>query len=329
VTYTGGSGACVCTFTYDATAAVGGPSQALVTVTQTINAAPVVTGESTTVTVNSTDNSIEVLSNDTDLENDNIRVLTATATCGTVTTTFPTGWVTPGTSQSISYNAPASGPCTINYTVEDAFGNTAGGSVAVTINTVPPFTDDTETWTGCTDDQLMSGSYYWTWGNAGSDGNTETPARNNWYCGVNATTSNSTGPYGTNNETTAAWADSPYIYTEASSTVFQSGDHLYIQSPVLDGSSYDFSLSFDYAMDATLGTNTSLQIWVDNGTGTFAHHVTIQTGSDANGWTTNMTPVDLSQYNNSSLRIRIVVVIDGTAYQNDVTIDNIFLNGTP
>jgi hypothetical protein len=210
-----------------------------------------------------------------------------------------------------------------------ATGGFDEATVTITVNDVTPFTDDTETWTGCNDAQLMSGTYYWTWGNAGNDGNTETSARNNWFCGNNATTSNSTGPYGTNNNTTAAWADSPYIYTEASSSAFQSGDHLYIQSPVLDGSSYDFSLSFDYAMDATLGTNTSLQIWVDNGTGTFTHHVTIQTGSDANGWTTNMTPVDLSQYNSSNLRIRIVVVIDGTGYQNDVTVDNIFLNGTP
>jgi hypothetical protein len=54
-------------------------------------------------------------------------IIAATATTGTANVT---GGV-------VTYTAPASGPATINYTVQDQFGDTATGSVTITVDTGP------------------------------------------------------------------------------------------------------------------------------------------------------------------------------------------------
>jgi len=312
-----------------------------VAVTVSTNAAPVVTGESTTVTANSTGNSIEVLSNDTDPENDNIRVLTATATCGTVTTTFPTGWVTPGTSQNISYNAPASGPCTINYTVEDAFGGTTGGSVAVTVNTVPPFTAWNESFASYA---IGSGTRP-TWSNwtgmnpnnySGCNGSP--PSCTPWTI-LNTQTGSSTTSVGPSQGATGSGTN--FIYTEASGTTttygvgIASGDINYLESNgTLDASLYSFTLTYYYNMNFNADTTGTHTVQVYNGSSwdsvagtafgtggiTGDQHTSTQ-------WTQNT--VDLSSFRNADLAIRLQIQAGtGSSFYYDFGIDEIQVTGT-
>jgi hypothetical protein len=86
-----------------------------------------------------------VTSGVTDGENEDIHVSAASATCGTINTTVPTtpvSWnVSAYPTTNLNWTAPAySGPgqtCTINYTIQDSFGNTVNDSVVATVTEAP------------------------------------------------------------------------------------------------------------------------------------------------------------------------------------------------
>ena len=114
--------------TYTLSDGNGGSTTATVIVTVIgTNDSPVMMNDSTTVSQNSSSNSINVLANDSDPDGDSLTVTTATATNGTVTINAD------GTLGYVP-NDGFSGADTITYTVSDGNGGTGTATVAVTVN---------------------------------------------------------------------------------------------------------------------------------------------------------------------------------------------------
>ena len=121
------------TITYTITDGNGGSDSAVVTVTvNSVNDAPVANDDTANVQEDSSNNVINVIANDTDVDGDTLTVTAATAGNGTAT---PSGG-------NVSYTPDPnfSGQDTITYTISDGNGGTDSGVVTVTVASVadPP-----------------------------------------------------------------------------------------------------------------------------------------------------------------------------------------------
>jgi hypothetical protein len=109
-----------------------------------------------------------------------------------------------------------------------------------------------------------------------------------------------------------------------------SGSTQYLQSNVLDASTYALNFTFDWNMNVGDNADASLHLDAWNGT-SWDLDITgaaINTGSSGDVWTT-VGPVDLSSYTNADLQLRIRYAVgNGTTYLNDVAVDNLIVNGT-
>ncbi len=120
----------------------GGTITATVTVTVNgVNDAPVAINDSISVSEDSTNNIVTVLSNDSDLDGDSLTVTTVSAANGTVTI---------NSDGTLNYrpNANFNGTDTINYTISDGNGGTATATVTVSVGGVsdaPIAVNDTAT----------------------------------------------------------------------------------------------------------------------------------------------------------------------------------------
>ncbi len=118
------------TISYTISDGNSGTATATVTVTVNgVNDAPVAVNDSTSVSEDSTNNIVTVLSNDSDLDGDSLTVTAVSATNGTVTI---------NADGTLNYrpNADFNGSDTISYTISDGNGGTATATVAVTVNGV-------------------------------------------------------------------------------------------------------------------------------------------------------------------------------------------------
>jgi VCBS repeat-containing protein len=107
-----------------------GSDTGLVSITVTgVNDAPSASNDSATVAEDTTNSAINVLSNDTDVDGDNLSVTDATANRGTVSI---------NANGTLSYRPPANyfGSATLSYTISDGNGGTASANVAVTVTGV-------------------------------------------------------------------------------------------------------------------------------------------------------------------------------------------------
>jgi hypothetical protein len=121
------------TITYTITDGNGGSDSAVVTVTvNNVNDPPEANNDTANVEEDSEDNVINVTANDTDVDDDNLSVTSATASNGTAT---PSGG-------NVLYTPDANyfGQDTINYTITDGNGGTDSATVSVTVASVddPP-----------------------------------------------------------------------------------------------------------------------------------------------------------------------------------------------
>jgi CshA-type fibril repeat protein len=115
------------TITYTITDGNGGSSSATATITvNAVNDNPNTTDDSATVAEDSSV-TIDVLSNDTDVEGDPITVTAATATNGSVT-------INPDGTLNYTPNPDFNGVDTISYTVDDGNGGTTTATVTVTVS---------------------------------------------------------------------------------------------------------------------------------------------------------------------------------------------------
>lgn len=117
------------TITYAISDGNGGTASGTITVTiNAVNDLPVAVADSTT-TLEDTLANINVLSNDSDVENDTLSITSANAANGVVTVE---------TDKTLNYtpNANYNGTDTINYVISDGNGGTANSTVAVTITAV-------------------------------------------------------------------------------------------------------------------------------------------------------------------------------------------------
>ena len=128
-------------FTYSICDVIPECATATVTITvNNVNDPPVANDDTATVEEDSSNNSLNVTANDTDIDGNTLTVTTATAGNGSVT---PSGG-------SVIYTPDANfnGQDTISYTVSDGNGGTDNASVNVTVNNVndpPVAVDDTAT----------------------------------------------------------------------------------------------------------------------------------------------------------------------------------------
>ncbi len=316
-----------------------------VTVTLT-NAAPVVTGETASIDVSATGD-IEVLSNDTDADGDDLRILTATATCGTVNTAFPTAYVTPPAAQSINYTAPGTaGTCTINYTVEDEFGATAAGAVTVTVNPPDQITACAANWTPGsstaplnitenfnTRNDAAAAIFAQGWTTGTSYGGAK-QGNNCWFTDTGSTASGQTGLTSGNPQ--------PYVYLEATNNTtttprcgtYGGTDTFWLESPNIDAATYSTTLtmSFDWNYESSQTTGySSIDVYYRNGAAggwTLLQNITNTRRGNPAAWTStgNINLNGVLSLANS--RVRIMVTRGGTDYRHDVVFDNINVSGT-
>jgi hypothetical protein len=118
------------TINYTVSDGNGGSDSASVTVTVTsVNDAPEATNDTASVAEGSSDNTIGVLANDTDLEGDTLSVTEASASNGSVSV---------NENGTLSYSPQASliGTDTITYVVSDGNGGSDTASVTVTVTAV-------------------------------------------------------------------------------------------------------------------------------------------------------------------------------------------------
>ena len=126
------------TISYEVTDGLGGQSSASVSITvNAVNDAPVATDDEINTDVN-TVVTIDVLSNDNDLDEDTLSVTAATADNGTVLINLD------GT-LSYTPNTDFNGADSISYEISDGFGGLSSAKVDVLVNTTPVAIDDTAT----------------------------------------------------------------------------------------------------------------------------------------------------------------------------------------
>jgi len=104
----------------------GGSASATLTITVLVNEAPEAIADSVAVTAGE-EITFDVLSNDTDDENDPLQVISAVADVGTVT-------INADGTLTYSANAEYTGTDILSYTIRDSFGAQAQGTVTVTVN---------------------------------------------------------------------------------------------------------------------------------------------------------------------------------------------------
>ena len=134
------------TFTYKASDGTAESLAATVTVTvKAVNDAPVASADSATVGEDSGANAIDVLTNDTDVESDELRISAVTqGSNGAVVITAAGAGVTYAPNENFS------GSDSFTYTVEDGHGGTASATVTIAVDGVndgPSAVDDTATTT--------------------------------------------------------------------------------------------------------------------------------------------------------------------------------------
>ncbi|RHW74844.1 Ig-like domain-containing protein, partial [Colwellia sp. RSH04] len=107
----------------------GGSASAILTVTVLENQAPVAIADSATVVAGESV-IIDVLSNDTDLESDQLTVISAIATQGTVS-------INSDNTLTYTANADFSGIDSLEYTIQDVFGGESSVAFDVTVTAAP------------------------------------------------------------------------------------------------------------------------------------------------------------------------------------------------
>jgi hypothetical protein len=108
------------------------------------------------------------------------------------------------------------------------------------------------------------------------------------------------------------------------------GSEQYLESNVIDASTYALDFTFDWNMNVGDNTDASLHLDAWNGT-SWDLDITggaIKTGDNGDVWTT-VGPVDLSTYTNADFQLRFRYIVgNGTIHQNDVAVDNLVIIGT-
>ncbi|MEW6428085.1 MAG: cytochrome c3 family protein [Thermodesulfobacteriota bacterium] len=317
INYTGNGTGGSTSFTYTIQGSTGGPSTGTVNLTVAANQPPTVTNDAYTVSINST-TSLNVLANDSDSDGPNALTVSAVGTpsCGSVV----------NNTSNVSYTAPATGgSCTFSYTAFDGI-NSVNGTVTVTVNSITPFADWTETFTGAADATLFTAQSLgsqWTVGSSNASANC-------WFTDTNTTASGGTG--------LTAGNPAPYVYLEAStssspSCSYNAGDQFWLESPNLAANSYSFILSFDWNYESTQTSGRTIRVYYRNGTGGTWTQLgtpiaTARRGTTA-AWTSSGNINLGSVLNQAGSRVRIHVTADTNNYANDVVFDNIRIDGTP
>ncbi len=120
----------VVTVTYTVSDGNGGTQSATLTITvSAVNDVPNVQDDTATIAEDSVNNTIDVLSNDTDIDGDTLTVVSATASSGQVS-------INPDGTLRYSPVPDFFGVVTISYTVSDGQGGTASATVTITIESV-------------------------------------------------------------------------------------------------------------------------------------------------------------------------------------------------
>jgi hypothetical protein len=107
------------------------------------------------------------------------------------------------------------------------------------------------------------------------------------------------------------------------------GSEQYLESNVLDASTYALSFTFDWNMNVGDNTDASLHLDAWNGT-SWDLDITgaaINTGNNGDVWVTE-GPIDLSSYVNADFQLRIRYTVgNGTIEENDIAVDNLTIAG--
>lgn len=126
-----------------------------------------------------------------------------------------------------------------------------------------------------------------------------------------------------------------YVYTETSAPIANSQEAL-LQSNVLDGSAYIFTIDFDeHAAGAAMDSGGYIALEAfKNSTWTEVYRQTGQNGAigDGLGWVAKSVNLDAQAggpYDNADLQLRFRVHVSdsGSAFQNDFALDNIVITG--
>ena len=261
-------------------------------------------------------------------------------TCANVTHTAVAGG---STFNLTAGDVPASGSCTVTVDVtssttganlnttsvlgtNEAPNSAAGGSDTLTVN--PP---------GCDFNQLddfvgLPNLGQTPFGNWSSVDNTP-DGLNAWCSNSLGTASAGTGP--------SAGNPDPYVYLESSASgqsppcgqSITLGSDNYLESNVLDASTYGFTFDFDWNMNGTAMDTGPASLHVDAFNGaTWDLDVSggaINTGNNGDVWVPQ-SAIDLTSYSNADFKIRLryVVSTGGSVFQNDVAVDNLHICGT-
>ncbi len=120
----------VATITYTVSDGNGGSGTGTVTVNVTnVNDAPVIVDDTATIAEDSSNNTIDVLSNDTDADGDTLTITNVTTDSGTVS-------VNPDGTLNYTPAPNSTGVATITYTVSDGNGGSGTGTVTVNVTNV-------------------------------------------------------------------------------------------------------------------------------------------------------------------------------------------------
>ncbi|MFW8602265.1 Ig-like domain-containing protein [Desulfobacterota bacterium M19] len=227
-------------------------------------------------------------------------------------------WLTIATDGTLG-GTPGTGDTGVNtFTFQAlATGGTDSASFNITVDAPPSFTSIFEGFESYADGTSGPwGTPAWTPGDSGNGSLAQY-----WWVNSGDTPSNSTGP-------SSAASGNKYVYLETSSNQASDNNRDYfIESPVLDGSTYSLALSFSWNMHIDDDNNDAV-LWVEvwNGS-TWVKVSTVNTGDNGNTWSN--TTIDLNNYNNSDIKARIYYHRGtDTGYKNDIALDNLTINGT-